>query len=513
MVRWEFDLMAKKLTTAQFVERAKAVHGDKYDYSKVEYVRAVDKVEIICPKHGSFWQQCNIHYTRSACPKCAILEHPATRTSTTKEFIEKATSMHGDKYDYSKVEYTNSKVKVEIICPKHGSFWQIANDHTQGRGCTKCGVKLNTIVRVQSIDHFLTKARKIHGDKYNYSKAEYFNSHTKIKIICKTHGEFMQTPDTHYQGCGCPNCHSSQSKLELEILDFIKYNYGGTIIEQDREVLDGQELDIYLPDKNLAFEVNSYYTHWFQASEKHPYADATIKDQRGYEAKDGYVWGKRADYHQQKFLKCKAKGVRLIQIWDFYWWTISHHYKDMILANMGCFVERIYARKCDHVVLEKEEAIEFFKERSFHGSFKFNKNHQYEGLEYNGDLVMAVAWTPKTADRMVTAIGVRVIGGVSRLLKQCPKGMTYFTTNDSGSSIDELPYFKKVEYNKRRGFLIKNKSSKIIRDIWINKTKALKLEPDLDQEVLAKPNGQWNSLCAMGWHYVADSGITKFVHL
>ena len=120
--------------TDWFIEKAKEIHGGKYDYSKVEYIHTMSGVTIICPEHGEFIQTPNRHLSGHGCPKCGG-NYPLTKES----FIEKAKNIHGNKYDYSKVEYTgNCKSKVCIICPKHGEFWQYAHQHLQGRGCPLC---------------------------------------------------------------------------------------------------------------------------------------------------------------------------------------------------------------------------------------------------------------------------------------------------------------------------------------------------------------------------------------
>ena len=121
---------------------------------------------------------------------------------TTNEIIAKAKLVHGDKYDYSKVDYVKDYIKVCIICPEHGEFWQRPHAHLQGQGCPKCKSKKQTC----TTDEFIAKAKKIHGDKYDYSKVDYSNAHTKVCIICPNHGEFWQTPNNHLRGHGCPKC-------------------------------------------------------------------------------------------------------------------------------------------------------------------------------------------------------------------------------------------------------------------------------------------------------------------
>lgn len=125
----------RKLTTSKFIEKAKLVHGNKYNYDNVEYKGATVKVNILCYIHGNFTQKASSHLEGTGCIKC----RNAVYRSTTEEFIQKATKIHGSKYDYSKVVYGNTAAdKISIICKEHGEFKQIASDHLGGSGCSSC---------------------------------------------------------------------------------------------------------------------------------------------------------------------------------------------------------------------------------------------------------------------------------------------------------------------------------------------------------------------------------------
>ena len=236
--------MGKKLTTEEFIKRARKVHGDRYDYSKVVYVNASTKVCIICPEHGEFWQIPNSHLMGHGCCECSGLGR-----ITQENFQEKAKKVHGDKYDYSKVEYIDSKTKVCIICPEHGEFWQTPKDHLSKRGCPKCGGNYH-----YTTEDFIKKAREIHGNKYDYSKVEYKGAHTKVCIICPEHGEFWQSPDNHYRW-GCKKC--QESSLEKKMKFFL---YENSIVFEEQKCFDwllyskSMKLDFYLPDYNAAIE-------------------------------------------------------------------------------------------------------------------------------------------------------------------------------------------------------------------------------------------------------------------
>lgn len=123
-----------KLTTEKFIEKAKTKHNNKYDYSKVVYGKNNrEKVCIICPEHGEFWQQPSSHLKGQGCPICANQYSP-----TTEEWVERAKAVHGNKYNYSKSKYINSITKICVICPEHGEFYVFPNNHLNGNGCPKC---------------------------------------------------------------------------------------------------------------------------------------------------------------------------------------------------------------------------------------------------------------------------------------------------------------------------------------------------------------------------------------
>lgn len=243
-----------KLTINDFLERAKEIHGNKYDYSKVSFNNIMEKVCIICPIHGEFWQSPNDHLNcKRKCPQCAHRSYK----KTTDEFIEEATKKFGNKYDYSKVVYERKDKPVCIICPIHGEFWQSPKVHLRSvDGCPKCTNEKNGLNKRISKEEFIEKAKKIHGDKYDYSKVKYVGTEKEICIICPIHGEFYQRPHNHIgQKQGCPYC--TTSHLENEISLLLKNNNINFIQEKKFDWLKYKRylfLDFYLPEKNIAIE-------------------------------------------------------------------------------------------------------------------------------------------------------------------------------------------------------------------------------------------------------------------
>ncbi|MBI2774732.1 hypothetical protein HYX58_01885 [Candidatus Dependentiae bacterium] len=207
-----------------FVEKARKVHGDKYDYSKSSYLASDKKIIITCKMHGDFSQVASAHLGGSGCRHCAGIlnqanlirgkEKPKVRKTSnidtaklTKLFIEKAIKVHGGRYDYKHVVYINNHTKISIICSIHDSFLQSPSLHLAGAGCKPCadigrGAEKNRKATLQ----FMNKAQAVHKSRYDYSKTKYINNSLKIEIICYKHGSFFIIPGSHLGGSGCDPC-------------------------------------------------------------------------------------------------------------------------------------------------------------------------------------------------------------------------------------------------------------------------------------------------------------------
>ena len=197
--------------TKDFIDKAKIVHGDKYDYSKVEYIKNTDKIIITCKTHGDFEQTPKGHVKGSGCKLCANIVRANKRKKDITEFIAKALEIHGDKYNYLFVEYINSQTKVIITCKIHGNFEQTPNAHLIGQWCKICANEKSSIERKSNNNEFVIKATQVHGDKYDYSSSKYNTASEKINIICKKHGIFEQTPNSHLCGRGCDKCKNEET--------------------------------------------------------------------------------------------------------------------------------------------------------------------------------------------------------------------------------------------------------------------------------------------------------------
>lgn len=189
-------------SSAQFIEQAKLMHNNKYNYEKSLYTTGDNKIIITCSTHGDFEQSPNSHLVGNGCRLCFI----NNATNTVEEIIKRAKVTHNTKYNYSKTQYIKDNNKIIITCPVHGNFEQRASAHLRGAGCPTCGNLVISKANANCADEFIAKSKLVHGDKYNYENSIYANAKTKLIVICPIHGRFEQTPSDHLSGCGCPSC-------------------------------------------------------------------------------------------------------------------------------------------------------------------------------------------------------------------------------------------------------------------------------------------------------------------
>jgi hypothetical protein len=190
------------ISTEVFITKAFKVHKNKYNYDKADYTGCKDKVTITCSIHGDFLQQPRIHLMGSDCLECAKESRVNKATKTTKNFVEESKGLHGDSYEYNRTKYIGALKRLIVSCKEHGDFYIRPSDHLAGGGCKKCQVELRT----GNIKDFIKKAKKLHGDRYDYSKSVYVKSHQSLTVTCKVHGDFNTTPSKHLVGYNCKKC-------------------------------------------------------------------------------------------------------------------------------------------------------------------------------------------------------------------------------------------------------------------------------------------------------------------
>lgn len=196
--------MPKSLTNEEFIQKATIKHNGIYNYDKCNYQKSNRKVIIICKIHGEFSQKPNNHLNGLGCYKCGLINRPIRITAST--FIEKAKLVHGDRYDYSSLNFKNTRLKVAIGCRIHGIFYQNIYSHLNGINCSKCSDIITAYKNRTTVEEFIRKSNLKHKNKYDYSNVQYKKLHNKVEIICPIHGKFLQKADDHLKGVGCRTC-------------------------------------------------------------------------------------------------------------------------------------------------------------------------------------------------------------------------------------------------------------------------------------------------------------------
>lgn len=402
--------------TNWFISESKRKFGDAFSYDKSVYVGAHESIIITCKEYGDF--------------ETTPAEHLKSKTGRTSKlnnkqfddtyFLSKFTEKHKNLYSYTKTKNIHRHGSITCTCQKHGDFEIKTAYHLNGGGCPMCAKENSSAIARDrhryNKEKFVELASEIHGDRYNYDFVEYIDSHTKVGIVCKTHGLFYTKPHNHLNSkSGCPACISYSSRAEQEIYDFLISN-GVTPIRNKKEGVDIFEYDLFLPDKKIAIEHHGLYWH----SDK-------FKDD---------------NYHKNKRLASLKNGVRVIQIFSDEWTNKRDICESMLLNRVGICKTKIYARKCSIVELTSDECNIFLEKNHMQG-MGVNAGIRL-GLRYGNELVSVMTFCNYRRSLGMTSVidgyellrfsnklNVSVIGGASRLFsyfrkKYSPTEVTSF---------------------------------------------------------------------------------------
>lgn len=454
--------MPRKLTQEEFIEKVKAVHGEsRYDLSKVQYVGVDKKVEVICPEHGNWWATPANLFNGKGCPKCGVQKRSKTRKITQEEFEKRVRKIHGQKYDLRNTRYVGVHEKVEVVCPKHGCWWVTPDNLFHGHGCPKCGDESVSRKRLFSQQQFIEKVHAVHGkNRYDLSRAKYISSVKKVEIVCPEHGSWWVIPYSLFIGKGCRKCSGyaklTQEEFEKRIkevfgskADCSKVVYSGvhvdvtirciehdiefnaspnnlfmgkwncpkcfnswtskgeeviynylcslgqnlTILRNVRDVIPPKEVDIYIPEKSLAIEYNGYYYH---------------NDYR-----------KDRNYHRDKYLACKEKGIHLIQILDLVWDARQKQVKSLLANVIGACddVRKINARSCEVRQVNVGDLRDFFNANHIQGHCR--TGNLSLALVFEGEIVAGIVFGKGTNRRGKARIGREGEWTLSRYATNC----------------------------------------------------------------------------------------------
>ena len=378
-----------KINTNEIFERFKNIWGDRYDYSRVSYTRCDKKVEIGCKEHGFFMQQPNYHWNgQQGCRKCFHKERGSTQLNLDNVF-ERFKNKHGNIYDYSKVVYTTYNNPVEIICKKHGSFFQPPYMHWDGMICAGCKSE-------KISDKIFSDFKKFHKDKYDYSLVEFTRTDDDIIIICREHGEFRQLIANHRKGTGCPRC----SKTRAEI--FINEKHNKIFLENNRKIF-GFEVDLLSPKFKFGIEYNGLLWHSFGKSFPNNMEEINIFK------------------HFKKTLALNNNGYKLFNIESIEYSKKPEIVNSIISINIGNF-NKIFARKCEVKKIQNIEVIRTFLEDNH---LYYNPSEGIDfgyGLYHNNILVSVMSFRKFHTNSLIlnyftSLSNFRILGGISKMFK------------------------------------------------------------------------------------------------
>jgi len=382
-----------------------------FDLSRSVYRGMNHPTEFKCPTHG--WHMMAAKYIMEGrgCVHCYREGLSRKPRLTLKKVLSRFKGAHGGRYDYSRVQYGGQQSPVEIVCEKHGSFFQKPEYHWSGAGCPKC---YHEDVRGASQrltqQEFVSRAVTALPKCIDFSKAEYVNSSTNVLVTCTQHdASFWANPRGLMAGENpCPRCNHMKSKPEQEIADFM--SLFTPVVQRDRSIIAPKELDIYLPEHDLAIEYCGMYwhTHKDQADEK-----------------------KNKLRHAEKHRLCAEKGIRLITIYETEWLERPRTMRRLLRAATGNMRGKLMARKCELRKATNAEARAFYNTYHPQGG---NGHGEHYALFWRNKMVACMRFTlggndrgHGAKDRQWTlsryATRLSVAGAASRLFKAFVRDM------------------------------------------------------------------------------------------
>ena len=370
-----------KYTTEEFIEKGTKIYNGWYDYSEVSIVRVTDKTIVKCPKHGKFETTYERHIKlQSGCIKCRDKKLRKHFAFTLDKCLSRFTETHGDRFDYSLVEYVNNQTPVKIRCKKHDTvFTQTPASHWNGSiGCKLCRFEPSP----PKVDMDVLK------DLYQNKNMTTTEIGERFGVSYATIGNWMK-----YYNIPRDNTYIiSTSSHERELSEFLT-KYGIYHKTGEKSIISPYELDIYIPEHKIAIEVNGCYYH------------SEIK--------------KDKNYHLNKTKLCQEKGIQLLHIWDYEMINKKEIVRSMLLNKFGKTERNIYARKCTIVEVQAQRANKFLNECHIQGKARSTVKL---ALVHNDELVALMTMLRQKdgtwyMSRYCNALNTTVVGGFSKLLK------------------------------------------------------------------------------------------------
>ena len=396
----------KKKDTITYNEIVSKINGYTVEYFDEPKIVKTDKVKLTCQKCGYSYNAriCSILKGKNMCKACAGRKHSEQIKLTVDEVKQRMDNKWPTiEVDYT--TYTKTMSYVDCKCKKCGHQFKrkvntFFNGVLHGDPCPKCNKEIINKQRTKTTDEFIEEVNKIHGQNTYTVLSEYKSSDQKVMVKCNDCGrEFSIEANSFLQGHGCPYHNCNSSGKEKEISEYIKTIYNGDVYNNDRKVLDGKELDIYIPAMKIAFEFDGVFWH----NENN----------------------KPNNYHLWKTEECIKKGVRLIHIFEDEWKRKKDVWKSMISNILGTTKYKIYARKCEIRKVNTKECTQFLEQNHLQS---WCPSQIKLGLYYNNELVSLMTFgksrhyagignneTEYELLRFCNKLHTSVIGGASKL--------------------------------------------------------------------------------------------------
>ena len=462
----ERSAKSRTITFPEFVEKARSVHGDAYDYTHLseDWVQATKKAKIYCNTHGEFFEQRpDLHLRGRGCPKCGRLRIGVALLDSQDEFVAKCLNVHGKTYDLSKVTYSGSMNPVEVICRIHGSFFPRAGNFINRQsGCPSCANAAVGLMSRKPEHSYLARGVKAHAGKYAYGKVIYENGKSYITVICKEHGKFRQLADDHLKGIGCQKCATPVHDQLSFVAEATKVHGGKYSYEKAVYVNATEKVTITCPNHGEFNQGPSYHVNSGQGC---PACARTLTSKGQTEVSDilkehvsvidnfrlpsgkhidvyvpslkigveyhGLIWhsekfssGPTRDYIKHN--EALAAGIRLLHIYSDEWAYRSHVVTAMLHSLIGVTGKRVFARQCSIELVDDSDATNFYEDTHIQGAV--NSPCYNLGLRFEGSLVAVMSFSRVTSIRGSKAsaevrelrrfsTNCTVVGGASRLLR------------------------------------------------------------------------------------------------
>jgi len=460
-------------STDSFINEAIKIHKNNYKYNEAECSKSTSMVRIICKKHGIFVQKAIFHLSGSGCPECGLEKISKSKRYTKQQFIDKSNKIHNNKYDYSKVRYTNSNKEVLIICPIHGEFKQKPIIHFNGSQCQQCDKEDKKIRNLLTGETFLKKVKKF-NNKYTYRDLTLPQGRlTILRYTCPIHGEIQQKAYQHTRN-GCPKCSrdivsenqriGKQSFIDRSnIIHNNKYDYSavsftdikdkswiicpthGKFHQQIAGHLQGsgcpkcsrtfssyeQKIEDFLKSQNIEYK-NQVKINQIASTSSNLEIDFYLPAyQIGIEV-NGILWhselfNRDKKYHLNKTQLCKEQGIQLVHIFTH----LMDHKLDLVFSRLSSIIginsKKVFARKCKITQITSKQSKKFLNTNHLQGNV--NASIRY-GLFSDDELVSVMTFSKTrkslghiTKDcyellRFCTKDNTTIVGGASKLLKQ-----------------------------------------------------------------------------------------------